>query len=79
MSDIAAEAARDNKKDSGIKGRLKGVRRRKRARYDSACEVVALKMEARVEDLGRTVHAHPTLSEAVKEAALAVHRMQIHA
>lgn len=25
------------------------------------------------EDLGRTVHAHPTMSEAVKEAALAVH------
>jgi dihydrolipoyl dehydrogenase len=24
------------------------------------------------EDLGRTVHGHPTLSEAVKEAALAV-------
>jgi dihydrolipoamide dehydrogenase len=25
------------------------------------------------EDLGKTVHAHPTMSEAVKEAALAVH------
>ena len=24
------------------------------------------------EDIGRTVHGHPTLSEAVKEAALAV-------
>ena len=30
------------------------------------------------EDLGRTVHAHPTLSEAVKEAALAVERRAIH-
>lgn len=31
------------------------------------------------EDLARTVHAHPTLSEAVKEAALAVERRAIHA
>ena len=31
------------------------------------------------EDLGRTVHAHPTLSEAVKEAALAVEKRAIHA
>ncbi|HEX8076735.1 MAG TPA: dihydrolipoyl dehydrogenase [Chthoniobacterales bacterium] len=30
------------------------------------------------EDLGRTVHAHPTLSEAVKEAALHVDRRAIH-
>ncbi|MGI8748791.1 MAG: FAD-dependent oxidoreductase, partial [Deinococcus sp.] len=31
------------------------------------------------EDLARTVHAHPTLSEAVKEAAMAVDRRAIHA
>ncbi|MFL6584004.1 MAG: dihydrolipoyl dehydrogenase [Chthoniobacterales bacterium] len=30
------------------------------------------------EDLGRTCHAHPTLSEAVKEAALAVDKRAIH-
>jgi dihydrolipoamide dehydrogenase len=30
------------------------------------------------EDLGRTCHAHPTLSEAVKEAALAVERRALH-
>ena len=30
------------------------------------------------EDLGRTVHAHPTLSEAVKEAALADEKHAIH-
>jgi dihydrolipoamide dehydrogenase len=30
------------------------------------------------EDLGRTVHAHPTLSEAIKEAALAVDKHAIH-
>ena len=31
------------------------------------------------EDLGRTVHAHPTLSEAVKEAGLAVAKTALHA
>jgi dihydrolipoamide dehydrogenase len=31
------------------------------------------------EDLGRTIHAHPTLSEAVKEAGLAVGKSAIHA
>jgi dihydrolipoamide dehydrogenase len=30
------------------------------------------------EDLGRTIHAHPTMSEAVKEAALAVDGNAIH-
>lgn len=30
------------------------------------------------EDLARTCHAHPTMSEAVKEAALAVEKRQIH-
>jgi len=31
------------------------------------------------EDLGRTIHAHPTMSESVKEAGLAVSRSAIHA
>lgn len=31
------------------------------------------------EDLARTIHAHPTLSETVKEAALAVDKRAIHA
>jgi dihydrolipoamide dehydrogenase len=31
------------------------------------------------EDLGRTIHAHPTMSEAVKEAALAVSKSALHA
>jgi dihydrolipoamide dehydrogenase len=30
------------------------------------------------EDLGRTIHAHPTMSEAVKEAGLAVNKSAIH-
>jgi dihydrolipoamide dehydrogenase len=35
--------------------------------------VTILEFGGSAEDLGRTVHAHPTMSEAVKEAALAVH------
>ena len=31
------------------------------------------------EDLGRTIHAHPTMSEAIKEAGLAVAKSAIHA
>ena len=31
------------------------------------------------EDLGRTIHAHPTMSEAIKEAGLAVNKAAIHA
>jgi dihydrolipoamide dehydrogenase len=39
---------------------------------------VAMEFAASTEDLGRTMHAHPTLSEAVKEAALAVEKRAIH-
>jgi len=31
------------------------------------------------EDLGRTIHAHPTMSESIKEAALAVSKSALHA
>jgi dihydrolipoamide dehydrogenase len=40
--------------------------------------VVAMEFSASAEDLARTVHAHPTLSEAVREAALAVDKRAIH-
>jgi dihydrolipoamide dehydrogenase len=33
---------------------------------------------ATAEDIGRTVHHHPGTGEAVKEAALAVHKRPIH-
>jgi dihydrolipoamide dehydrogenase len=39
---------------------------------------VALRLEATVEELIRTIHAHPTMSEAVAEAAHAVHGAAIH-
>jgi dihydrolipoamide dehydrogenase len=40
--------------------------------------VVALRMEVTVEELIRTMHAHPTMSEAVGEAAHAAHGAAIH-
>jgi dihydrolipoamide dehydrogenase len=39
---------------------------------------VAMELGASAEDLARSVHAHPTLPEAVKEAALAVAKRPIH-
>jgi len=41
--------------------------------------VTALSFQATADQLAGMVHAHPTLSEAVKEAALAVNKRQIHA
>jgi dihydrolipoamide dehydrogenase len=40
---------------------------------------VLMEFGGSAEDLARTTHAHPTLSEAVKEAALAVAKRAIHA
>ena len=40
--------------------------------------VVAMELGASAEDVGRSVHAHPTLPEAVKEAALGVEGRAIH-
>jgi dihydrolipoamide dehydrogenase len=40
--------------------------------------VLALRLECTVEELIRTMHAHPTMSEAVGEAAHAVHGATIH-
>jgi dihydrolipoyl dehydrogenase len=40
--------------------------------------VVVMEFGGSSEDLGRTVHAHPTLSEAVKEAALSVEKRALH-
>ena len=41
--------------------------------------VLAIEFEASAEDLQRTVHAHPTLAEALHEAALAVDGRALHA
>ena len=39
---------------------------------------VAMQLESTAEELGRTMHAHPTVSEAVMEAAEGVHGLAIH-
>ena len=49
----------------------------------SASELIAsavahMQYGGSAEDLGMTVHAHPTLSESLKEAALDVHKAAIH-
>ncbi len=41
--------------------------------------VLAMEFEASSEDFARTIHAHPTLSEAMHEAALGVDNRTIHA
>ena len=46
---------------------------------DMIAEAVAwVEMQASAEDVARTCHAHPTLSEAFKEAAMAVEKKAIH-
>ncbi len=43
-----------------------------------ALAVTAMEMGASAEDIAMTVFAHPTLSESIHEAALAVHKRAIH-
>jgi dihydrolipoamide dehydrogenase len=40
--------------------------------------VLAMEFSASAEDIQRTIHAHPTLSESLHEAALAVDKRAIH-
>jgi dihydrolipoamide dehydrogenase len=40
--------------------------------------VLAMEYSASTEDLALTIHSHPTLSEAMREAALAVDNKAIH-
>jgi dihydrolipoamide dehydrogenase len=39
---------------------------------------IAMEFSASAEDVARTCHAHPTLTEAVKEAALAIDGRALH-
>lgn len=60
--------------------RLLGAQILGRGAGELIAEVVAhMEYGGSAEDVGRTIHAHPTLSEAVKEAALAVSKSAIHA
>jgi dihydrolipoamide dehydrogenase len=49
-----------------------------RATELAAEAAMALRLEATVEEMIRTIHAHPTMSEAVGEAAHAAHGAAIH-
>jgi dihydrolipoamide dehydrogenase len=40
--------------------------------------IVAMHLESTAEELGRTIHAHPTVSESVMEAAEGIHDVTIH-
>ena len=40
--------------------------------------IVAMHLESTADELGRTIHAHPTVSEAVMEAAEGIHGLTIH-
>lgn len=60
--------------------RLLGVQIIGRQASELIAEAVAhIEYGGSAEDMGRTVHAHPTLSESLKEAALAVDKSAIHA
>jgi dihydrolipoamide dehydrogenase len=68
---IIADAQTDRLLGAQILGRNAG---------ELIAEVVAhLEYGGSAEDLARTIHAHPTLSEAVREAALAVSKSALHA
>jgi dihydrolipoamide dehydrogenase len=68
---IIADAATDKILGAQILGRGAG---------ELISEVVThMEYSGSAEDLGRTIHAHPTMSEAVKEAGLAVSKSAIHA
>ncbi|MBA2585071.1 MAG: dihydrolipoyl dehydrogenase [Chthoniobacterales bacterium] len=59
--------------------RIIGAHIMSHAASDLIAECVAvMEFGGSAEDLGRTVHAHPTLSEAVKEAALSVNKSALH-
>ena len=66
-------ARADNHQVLGIQAVGKGVSEM------SAAFSLALEMQARLEDIAATVHAHPTLSEALQEAAMAALGQSLHA
>ncbi|MGB9692917.1 MAG: dihydrolipoyl dehydrogenase, partial [Candidatus Sumerlaeaceae bacterium] len=64
---------------AGPRGRLLGLHIfGPRASELIAEAVLAMEFGATAEDIARTCHAHPTLAEAVKEAALAAEGRVIH-
>ena len=84
-----ARPRQDGRRDRRLREdrRRQEVRRGARRPHDRACarpsssprRRVALRLESTVEELIRTIHAHPTMAEAVGEAAHATHGAAIHA
>ena len=71
-ADRAVQACRDLARGRGVKPAAK----------DFAGELISeivthMEYGGSAEDLGRTIHAHPTMSESVKEAGLAVSKSAI--
>ena len=54
------------------------VTRRRQKRFETRARAARLRHPASVEDVARSFHPHPTLEEAIKEAALAVDKKAIH-
>ncbi|WP_340107215.1 dihydrolipoyl dehydrogenase [Pikeienuella sp. HZG-20] len=70
---VRVVARADNHAVLGIQAVGKGVSEL------SAAFGLALEMQARLEDIAATVHAHPTLGEALQEAAMAALGQALHA
>ena len=65
----------------GRQGDRQGARRahhRRRGRHHDRRSGLAMEFSASAEDIGRVCHAHPTVNEAMKEAALAAWDKPIH-
>jgi len=74
-TDGFAKIVADAKSDRILGAQILG-----RGASELIAEVVAhMAYGGSAEDLGRTIHAHPTLGESLKEAALAVSKSAIHA
>ena len=79
LSDRRSKATRAEAHPAASHARVKRLEKWTRSTELVAEATLALRLECTVEELVRTIHAHPTMSEAVAEAAHAVHGGAIHA
>ena len=57
---------------------MNGEKREEESSLRKPLMVLAMEFKASAEDIGRVCHAHPTVNEALKEAALAAWEKPIH-
>ncbi len=78
ISEVKINTRTDGKKQAivMVDPRKKGIVVGREGR--NAEKAIAMEFGASSEDIARTCHAHPTFSEAVKEAALSVDKRAIH-